>query len=80
MGKESVPVSNGYETHGAVRLLQGRDLTKYLKFTRAFPDWIARRPWRGPQNCDLIACSLGTGDRMQACSDQSAPNPRQDRS
>ena len=42
MGKKSVPVPNGDETHGAVCLLQGRDLKKHLQITRSLPDWIAR--------------------------------------
>ena len=75
VGKEPVPVPNGDETHGAVPLLQGRDPTKHLELTRAFPNGIARRPRRGPQDCDLIARSLSMGDRMQACGSQSASHP-----
>lgn len=77
VGEESVPVPDGDEPHGAVRLLEGRDLTKHFKFTRAFPDRIARRPRRSPQDRDRIARGLGNGDRVKECG-QSTPNPRSD--
>lgn len=76
MGKKSVPVPNGDEGHGAVRLLQGRDLAKHLHFARAFPGRITRGPRRGPQDRDLIVASMGSCGRMQARGCKPAPHPR----
>ncbi len=77
VGKESVPVPNGDETHGTMSLLQGRDLAEHLEFARAFADGIARRPRRGPHNRDSISNCLGKGGRIQECGGQSACHPRQ---
>jgi hypothetical protein len=79
MGKESLPVPDGDETHGAVPLLQGRDLAKHLEFTCTFPGGIAWRPTRGPHHCDLIAICLGPGVWVKACRGQPASHPREGR-